>query len=323
MLSWVASLRGSRSSDAGLITLLRSPMVSRVFTAVRHRVVERVREVNGTTETEVNNAARHVATIVDRARSYVVDSQHVLGSLDGTSHDGVGGLLSIMSTLVRNHVKDMSARAAVQDERARRAALLAKNIVDLASAIDRLASEARLLAVNARIESSRLGAQSAGFEVLATEMQRLSDEVASTNEQVEDLAARLGHDLPAIAAHAQALRTSMEEFATHATHQINATDRGVSLLHEKVAVVSKQGEDVMEAILNASHSALSHMQFQDVVAQQLRQIDSWLRDAQLDAIREIDGDASTFAGVPPPEYSTQGENAVGASIAESGEVTLF
>lgn len=325
MLDWFASIKSARASGdlANVAAYSRSPSASRLITLVRQRVVDRVREVNTTTEAEVTNAARHVSVVVDRARQYVTESQRVLGSLEGGSQQGLGGMLGAMSTLVRNHVKDMTARAAAQDERARRAAIEARHIIDLAASIDRLAGEARLLAVNARIESSRLGAQSAGFEVLATEMQRLSDEVASTNEQVEDIAARLGQDLPAIAAHAQTLRTSMEEFAGLARAQIEQTDQGVGLLHTSIAVASRQGEQVMEAILGASHAALSHLQFQDVVAQQLRQLDSWLRDAQVEMIREIDGDPSALSAVPPPEYTTQGEHESGPAIADSGEVTLF
>lgn len=325
MLDWFAGFKSTRGSDAiaALSIVPRSLAVSRAITAVRQRVVERVREVNVTTEQEVTHAARYVSVVVDRARQYVNESQTVFGSFDSSAQDGVGALLGALSSLVRSHVKDMSARAVAQDERARRAAMHAKNISDLAASIDRLASEARLLAVNARIESSRLGAHSAGFEVLATEMQRLSDEVASTNEQVEDLAARLGNDLPAIAMHAQQLRTSMDEFASAAKHQIEETDRGVGMLHSKITVASRQGEAVMEAILGASHAALSHLQFQDVVAQQLRQADSWLRDTQLEVVREIDADATTLNAVPPPEYSTEGERETGPQIAASGEVTLF
>jgi methyl-accepting chemotaxis protein len=217
----------------------------------------------------------------------------------------------------------MSERAAAQDERARNAAAAAKSIADLAASIERLAGEARLLAVNARIESSRLGAQSAGFEVLAAEMQRLSDEVATTNERVGELAGRLGHDLPWIAQHARDFRRAMEDFSTTATMQLDETERGVLDLRNQVQRASKAGGAVIEDILRASQAALSHLQFQDVVAQDLRQLDGQARNAQVETLQLLDADPELIAEIPDAEYTTVGGGMNGPAMTPSGEVMLF
>lgn len=296
--------------------------------AMRARMRDRVQQLNRMTADETTAAASLVNDVVERARVYVQDSQRALSKIEGGGEDGVGQLLGSQSSLVRDHAREMSARAAVQDERARQAAAAAKSIADLAASIDRLAGEARLLAVNARIESSRLGAHSAGFEVLASEMQRLSDEVAGANERVSELAARLGTDLPQIAQHARDFLTAMQSFAETASTKLDETERGVNTLRTDLAGLSRAGGAAMEDILRASRGALSHLQFQDVVAQELRAMDARIRDAQVEVAQLLGADPASVAAIPAAEYTTMGGDmtvaaAEAAPIAPSGEVMLF
>jgi methyl-accepting chemotaxis protein len=298
--------------------------MAHTFTDFREKLVKRVRAINATTSQEVREAAHFMNAAVESARTYVTDSQRALSRLQADGNDSLGQLLSKQTEFLRKHAVDMSERAAVQDERARQAAAAAKSIADLAASIERLAGEARLLAVNARIESSRLGAQSAGFEVLASEMQRLSDEVASTNERVGELAGRLGEDLPWIAQHARDFRRAMEDFSTTSSLQLDETERGVSELRSQITRASKAGGAVIEDILRASQAALSHLQFQDVIAQDLRQLDGQARQAQVEALQLLDADSDLIAEVPDAEYTTVGGGgAPGGPTPPTGEVMLF
>ena len=311
-------LESSSRVDAAKLRKMAAPI-----SYFREALVKRVRAINETTSQEVREAAHFLNAVVESARTYVADSQRALSRLQGEGNDSIGQLLSKQTEFLRKHSSEMSERAAAQDERARGAAAAAKSIADLAASIERLAGEARLLAVNARIESSRLGAHSAGFEVLASEMQRLSDEVASTNERVGELAERLGHDLPWIAQHARDFRRAMEDFSTTATMQLDETERGVLELRSQVQRASKMGGAVVEDILRASQAALSHLQFQDVIAQDLRQLDGQAREAQLQALQVLDADPAVLAEIPDAEYKTVGGNMAGPPVATSGDVMLF
>jgi methyl-accepting chemotaxis protein len=297
-----------------------------LFSDFREMLVKRVRSINETTSREVQEAAHFLNAVVEAARTYVQDSQRALARLQGEGNDSIGQLLSKQTEFLRMHSTEMAERAAAQDERARQAAAAAKSIADLAASIERLAGEARLLAVNARIESSRLGAHSAGFEVLASEMQRLSDEVASTNERVGELAERLGLDLPWIAQHARDFRRAMEEFSTTAIMQLDETERGVLELRNHLQKASKTGGVVIEDILRASQAALSHLQFQDVIAQDLRTLDGQARSVQIETLRTLDADPAVIAEIPDAEYQTAGA-AVGGPpqppASAPGDVALF
>ena len=297
---------------------------TQAITAFRDKLIKRVRRVNETTAQEVTEAARYLNTVVEVARGYVSNSQKALGRLHVAGEDNLAHLLMAQSKFLRSHAREMSERAALQDERARQAAAAAKSIADLAASIERLAGEARLLAVNARIESSRLGAQSAGFEVLASEMQRLSDEVATTNERVGELANRLGQDLPWIAQHARDFRKEMDGFSSTATMQLDDTERAVNELRAQLKAASSGSGMIMEDILRASGAALSHLQFQDVVAQELRQLDGAARQAQIESLASLGADAEIVSEVPEAEYTTVGDSIdLQPPIASSGEVMLF
>lgn len=317
-------------SNNGPVALATSPRIDPAklrraalgFTEFREKLIKRVRTVNDTTANEVHEAGHFLSAVVDLARNYVLDSQRALSRLQGEGNDSIGQLLHKQTEFLRRHAMDMADRAATQDERARNAAASAKSIADLAASIERLAGEARLLAVNARIESSRLGAQSAGFEVLASEMQRLSDEVASTNERVGELAGRLGQDLPWIAQHARDFRRAMEEFSTTASTQLDETERGVTDLRTQVARASKQGGAVIEDIIRSSQAALSHLQFQDVIAQELRQLDAQARQMQVETLQLLDADPQLIADIPDAEYQSAGDGST-LKNAPSGDVVMF
>lgn len=309
----------SRRAEASV-----SHWVITAISAMRKRLVERVERLNRMTTDEVAAAGVLLNDVVERARRYVQESQVALGRLEGNGQDSVAQLLGSQSNLLRDHAREMSGRAAQQDERARQAAAAAKSIGDLAASIDRLAGEARLLAVNARIESARLGAHSAGFEVLASEMQRLSDEVAVANDRVAELAARLGDDLPWIAEHACDLRIAMEGFTKVAATQLEETERSVNHLRSDILNLSRAGSLAVEDILRDSRAALSHLQFQDVVSQELRAMDSRIRDTQVEVAQALDADGSTIAAIPAADYVTLGGTADdGQQVAAAGDVTLF
>jgi hypothetical protein len=140
---------------------------------------------------------------------------------------------------------------------------------------------------------------------------------------VGELAGRLGHDLPWIAQHARDFRRAMEDFSTTASMQLDETERGVTELRTQVTRASKAGGAVIEDILRASQAALSHLQFQDVVAQDLRQLDGQARDAQIEVLKTLEAEPAVVAEVPDAEYTTVGGSNNGPAISASGEVMLF
>jgi methyl-accepting chemotaxis protein len=221
----------------------------------------------------------------------------------------------------------MSARVKTQDEQAHDALAQVAAIGGLARQIAKMASEAQLLALNARIESARLAGQSQGFNVVAVEMMRLSNEVAATNQRVAEVAQRLSAILPALAHGAGELRGRVDSFAQRAGDRLHEMDRKVVELHHEVTEVVRGADAALGAVVRHSQEALSHLQYQDVAAQRLRRIDGALHELHLGAAQAL-GDDGSLDGIEPPhegELSRSRDDAPGdvAGGPRAGEVLLF
>src|SRR5215831_3583841 len=93
-------------------------------------------------------------------------------------------------------------------------------------AIDGLASEAKILALNSRIEAGRAG-QGRPFSVLADEMRRLSTAIAATNTKVRQHSGAVTGALAQVVLRAEETQACVQRFAADAND-------GAKALLEKV-----------------------------------------------------------------------------------------
>jgi methyl-accepting chemotaxis protein len=141
----------------------------------------------------------------------------------------------VLAEMVRGHVADIRTRIAAHDTCAQQAVEQVAHTLAAAQVIERLARQAKMLALNARIESVRGGEQARGFAVIAEEMTRLSTAVAATNDTVQRLAGSLGGLLPKMAAQAHELSERADAFSTEAGRRLGELDRQVAALRSDVA----------------------------------------------------------------------------------------
>ena len=299
--------------------------IGALLAGARREVWEHLTHVIQASEAEVMAAARAVMDVADRTRTQIERSRSVLVGLEDARRGGISEVVREQSLMLREHVDDMSQRVKAQDEQAHDALAQVAAIGGLARQIAKMASEAQLLALNARIESSRLAGQSQGFNVVATEMMRLSNEVAAANQRVTEVADRLGAILPTLAQGAHDLRGRVDEFAQRAGERLEEVDRKVHALHAEVTEVVRGADVALGAVVRHSQEALSHLQYQDVAAQELRRIDTRLHDLQVAAARSL-GDVQAVAAIEPPRqpvHATAAEGGDAGLAAEPGQVLLF
>jgi methyl-accepting chemotaxis protein len=299
--------------------------IGALLAGARREVWEHLTHVIQASEAEVMAAARAVMDVADRTRTQIERSRSVLVGLEDARRGGISEVVREQSLMLREHVDDMSQRVKAQDEQAHDALAQVAAIGGLARQIAKMASEAQLLALNARIESSRLAGQSQGFNVVATEMMRLSNEVAAANQRVTQVADRLCAILPTLAQGAHDLRGRVDEFAQRAGERLEEVDRKVNALHAEVTEVVRGADAALGAVVRHSQEALSHLQYQDVAAQELRRIDTRLHDLQVAAARSL-GDVHAVAAIEPPRqpvHVTAAEGGDAGMVAEPGQVLLF
>jgi hypothetical protein len=332
-MSWFTSRkRRARPDDAAAAgsaaarCLEAAREVGALLTRARREVWEQVSHVIRLSESEVMAAARAVMTVAEETKVQIEHSRSVLLGLEDVRKGGISEVVREQSLMLREHVADMSARVRTQDEQAHDALAQVAAIGGLARQIAKMASEAQLLALNARIESARLAGQSQGFNVVAVEMMRLSNEVAAANQRVAQVAERLSTILPALAHGAGELRGRVDTFAHQASQQLAEMDRKVIELHSEVTEVVRGADEALGAVVRHSQEALSHLQYQDVAAQRLRRVDGCLHELQVGAAQAL-GDEETARAITAPSALAQlgpGELHGGDEPApNAGEVLLF
>ncbi|HET7501966.1 MAG TPA: hypothetical protein VFK02_13205 [Kofleriaceae bacterium] len=285
---------------------------------VRDRILARIRQVNKTTEDDVLGAGRHVQRVVEVAHRHIARLRDVLAGPVGNEDSDLARAIRSQSDHVRQHTSSVGKAVAEHATRVSAVADQVRSITTAAREIERLNAAARVLSINARIEASR-SSGSAVFSTIATEMQHLSKAIASANKTVYDLANAMDKAVPELVRHNQMLARIVEGYAVEARDRIETVDRRVAELREAVGATLAESDNALAEIVAESHAALSRLQFQDVCAQGLLQIDGWIAGVA----QETAADLGVKGEIAPGAHETVGKDDVEVDRPEAGEVMLF
>ena len=285
---------------------------------MRERIIARVRQVNKTTETDVLGAGRHVQRVVEVAHHHIARLREVLAGPVGNEDSDLGRAIRSQSDHVRQHTSSVGKAVAEHATQVAAVAQQVRSITAAAREIERLNAAARVLSINARIEASR-SSGSAVFSTIANEMQQLSKAIASANKTVCDLAIAMEKAVPQLVRQNQTLAHVVEGFEVEASERIAAVDRRVAELRVAVGATLAESDNALAEIVTESHAALSRLQFQDVCAQGLLQIDGWVAETT----REAAGDLGVETDIAPVAHASVTNDDVEIDRREAGEVMLF
>jgi methyl-accepting chemotaxis protein len=285
---------------------------------LRERIMARVHEVNKATETDVLGAGRHVHRVVEVARSHIAHLRDVLAGPVGNEDSDLARAIRSQSDHVRQHTASVGKAVA---EHATQVAVVAQQVRSITMAareIERLNAAARVLSINARIEASRSSGSSV-FSTIANEMQQLSKAIASANKTVYDLANTMEKSVPQLVRQNHHLASVVEGYAHEARERIEAVDRRVAELRAAVGTTLAESDNALAEVVSESHAALSRLQFQDVCAQGLLQVDAWLAESS----HQLAADAGVEVDIAPVAHATVGNDDVEVNRSEAGQVMLF
>ncbi|MDB4972733.1 MAG: methyl-accepting chemotaxis sensory transducer [Myxococcaceae bacterium] len=287
----------------------------------RTLLMQRINDVNATTSREVMSAAGGVAAVVDAATAHARRIKALVGSIDGHDGRGVAAAVGRQSEGLRRFFESVSRDIARQEAAAERALQHLQRITKAASDTAHLASAARLLALNARIEAARVGGHGNCFSTIAGEMQHLAEEITKANEFIDSVATRMGKDLPEVALSARALRTSSEDVSKELAAATSDVERETAGLRDVIRQMMEQSDHEMASLVQSSHEALSHMQFQDVAAQALLRIEFALHELQVRTATELEL-PDVLAELPRTQHTEIGGDK-DVDQHNAGEVLLF
>lgn len=287
----------------------------------RASLMQRINDVNATTGREVIAAAGSVAAVVDGASTHVRRVKEMVATLDGGGGGGVAAAVARQSEVLRRFFESVARDIERQEVVAERAQQHLQRITKAASDTAHLASAARLLALNARIEAARVGGHGNCFSTIAGEMQHLAEQITRANEFIDGLAARLSRDLPEVASSARALRTSSEALSHDLSIATAEVEDETAAMRDIIHRMTEQSDHEMSYVISSSHEALSHLQFQDVVAQGLLRLESNVYELQVQQATAL-GLQQTIAELPPTQHQEIGGDKP-VDQDNAGEVLLF
>lgn len=287
----------------------------------RASLMQRINDVNATTGREVIAAAGSVAAVVDGATAHVKRVKEMVATLEGGGAGGVAAAVARQSEVLRRFFASVARDIERQEAVAERAQQHLQRITKAASDTAHLASAARLLALNARIEAARVGGHGNCFSTIAGEMQHLAEQITQANEFIDSLASRLSQDLPEVASSARALRASSEELSHDLAAATAAVEDETAAMRDIIRRMTEQSDHEMAYLISSSHEALSHLQFQDVVAQGLLRIEANVHELQISSANAL-GLEEMIAALPKTQHREIGGDKP-VDQENAGEVLLF
>lgn len=307
--------------DAGAVPKRLARRLAEGLSEFRALLMQRINDVNATTSREVIAAASSVAAVVDGATAHIRRVKEMVGSIDGHDGGGVAAAVARQSEVLRRFFESVSRDIARQESASDRAQQSLQRITKAASDTAHLASAARLLALNARIEAARVGGHGNCFSTIAGEMQHLAEQITQANEFIDSVAARMSKDLPEVALSARALRASSEDLSKDLSAATQEVERETDGMRDVIRRMMEQSDHEMSYLITSSHEALSHLQFQDVIAQGLLRLEPGFHELQIQQAVEL-GIEDIIPQLPKPQHNEIGGDKP-VDQDNAGEVLLF
>lgn len=265
-------------SDAAADSVLKNVLADFLRTACE-TTLQRIQNVNGMTAREVLEAGASLERVMGEARAHVDKSRTALSkAAGGDGRDGLRELARRQSEAIRAYLGDSQRLIEEQESMAKQSQAGSEKIGQLATIIEGIAAQAKLLALNARIEAARLGTRGEALSVIASEMVRFSKEVGAANGAISEIAESICRDLPRVAAHASKLRESTERFSGRINGELDEIRDAGDALEQVLNSAMTDGDEAAQRIVSHAYAALSHLQFQDACAQHLLSIDAVLKE---------------------------------------------
>jgi methyl-accepting chemotaxis protein len=227
------------------------------------------------TETEVLAAGNTLQSILGESQAQLEESNRLSREFGGGAESSdslatvAGRLLDVLSDtpkLLDGVAKQVDLLATT----AQKAQADTRKILALVSTVKRISASTKLLALNTRIEASRLGANEKALAVLSAEMRSLSDEVTGATELMESLAESLTENLPSVATGATRLVQTCVEQARGVTSSVQPFHAAYGRARRSVEDCLTGSRDRLERIQGMYTTILQNLQFQDRAQQQMQ-----------------------------------------------------
>jgi methyl-accepting chemotaxis protein len=247
----------------------------------KQRIAALLDELKELTVHEVLASENALSSLVDTAQAMIADSDRNADASIARSEE-----------MTSRFVGDMQDDVNAQQAAVRGVLSLADGIEDSLAAIDLLAQDSNILALNVAIEAARAGEHGRGFVVIADYMRDLAVTIRSGTDRVR--------------ASISGVRDGLPRVMTYAASIHDRTFGFIDVVAEQVRSTAKRDDDGtsrslrLENMVELSRTALSHLQFQESLVQKLHTINNDLDTLEARVRLALDGRLNTVAADAAP-----------------------
>jgi hypothetical protein len=261
------------------------------------RVVCALESIRADTETAVLAIGEQLNEVVQIATR---DNDVVQSMFGGITDKGAGdspanGGLSITRAIdtqlrtVDAYVAETRQFFTEQLAFARSAGEACDRIADCAKGVSELMKMSHLLALSMQIESSRLGVEGRAISAIGEEMKRFSLQVRTANDAIGVALQSLTSSIPVILQQTSTMDERTGQFSTELGSQVIDVKQQTAQLTDSLRNVLERAKVRNDHMVKASQATLSELQFQDPMAQKLKQAEFDVgKLQQLIVLRECD-----------------------------------
>jgi hypothetical protein len=185
-------------------------------------------------------------------------------------------------------------------------------IFSCADTVAALMRKSHLLAININIEASRLKGEHRIFKVIGEEMSGFSNDVRSANSKIFQALKQLSDSLPQLEGEATDMDSRAADFSNDLGMQLDMVQNHIAELRKAKIAAEKTTISKNKRIVELANMALSKLQFQDPLSQELMSI-----SAEMKAFEN--GTQSTYR----LSDSIVDDGTIDGPDLDSGDVTLF
>ncbi len=251
--------------------------------AIAAELCESERRIRALIETATSLSEREIVAIGTRIAEL---NRAALGNLDTLSalsgefqSDEVGGRASLEAAVLGQTAAleafGSALHGALEQQRTATAGIVeaARKIRGFVAGIEVVSLDLRMLTLNAKLEAARWGSKGAAFATVAVGMKDLTTEVQRVNEQVGDLATTLA----SLAARILENENSMQDLGSRLTQDLTKRMAELRQAYEDARATTAHavlvGTERANHLVALSTGMLTNLQFQDRMAQTLREVE--------------------------------------------------
>ncbi len=215
-------------------------------------------------------------SICELARSQVDGLKHVASQFAeqtdaSEASSNVSSTIEQLAAQMRQFGKDILERTQRQAHDVEQARTWTNDIVKLGQAISSVATDARILSFNARLESVRIGDAGRGFAVIAGSIKELAAQVRSTNQTVAELAENLAAALPRLGHDAAETSRAAKDAVTVIEGRLREVQSQLAGVRAESWEALSGTSSVAQNLQSMANNVIRHLQFQDRTSQMLQE----------------------------------------------------